>query len=61
MQSHTAKQEILETVQGLPDNTDYEEILYRLYVVNKVRQGMKDADEERGITTEEMMREIEQW
>jgi hypothetical protein len=61
MQTHNAKQDIIETVQGLPDGSNYEEILYRLYVVNKIRQGMQDVIEDRGVTTDEFIHEIEQW
>ncbi len=38
-----------------------EEIVYRLYVINKVRLGMQDIDAGRGISSEELAREIEQW
>jgi len=61
MHNQTAKQEAIETIQRLPDNAPLDEIVYRLYVLNKVQQGMKDVNEGRGISSEELAHEIEQW
>jgi predicted transcriptional regulator len=61
MHAHTAKQDAIEAIQRLPDNVALEEIVYRLYVINKVRLGMEDIDAGRGISSEELAREIEQW
>lgn len=58
MHAHTAKQEAIER---LPDNVALDEIVYRLFVLNKVKQGMKDIDEGRTISSDELAREIEQW
>lgn len=51
----------LISLQQLPDTVDFEEIVYRLYVLSKINQGMKDVEEGRGISQEELAREIEQW
>lgn len=59
--SQSAKQEALEAIRRLPDNVDFEEIVYRLYVLNKIHQGMKDIEEGRALSHEELRREIEQW
>lgn len=61
MQLHSPKQDALEAIQQLPDTVDFEEIVYRLYVLSKISQGMKDVDEGKGISQEELAREIEQW
>lgn len=61
MQPHTAKQEALEAIQRLPDTVDFEEIVYRLYVINKIHQGMQDIEAGKGISSEELLHEIEQW
>jgi hypothetical protein len=61
MLTHNAKQEALEAIRRLPDNVDFEEIVYRLHVLNKIHQGLRDVDEDRGIPSEEIQREIEQW
>lgn len=61
MQVHSPKQDALSTIQQLPDNVEFDEIVYRLYVLNKINQGIKEVDEGKGISQEEMAREIEQW
>lgn len=61
MQTHSAKQDAIEAINRLPDNAPLDEIVYRLYVLSKIQQGMKDVDDGRGIPSEELAREIEQW
>jgi hypothetical protein len=61
MHAHTAKQDAIEAIEQLPDNVAMDEIVYRLYVLNKVRQGLQDIEAGRGISSEELEREIEQW
>ncbi len=58
MPTQTAKQEAMETIQRLPDTVDFEEIVYRLFVLNKIHQGSKDVEEARFISSEELKREI---
>ena len=61
MQLQNPKQNALEAIQQLPDTVDFDEIVYRLYVLNKISQGMRDVYEGKGISQEELAREIEQW
>ncbi len=61
MHAHTAKQDAIEAIEQLPDNVPFDEILYRLYVLHKIRQGMQDVEAGRGIPSDELAREIEQW
>jgi len=56
-----AKQEALETIGKLPDDTDMDEIMYRLYVLDKIRKGQEAADQGRTVTSEELKREIDTW
>jgi predicted transcriptional regulator len=56
-----AKQDALETIGKLPDDTDLDEIMYRLYVLDKVRKGQEAAEQGRTITSEELKREIDTW
>lgn len=60
-QPQNAKQEALQAIQQLPDNVEFDEIVYRLYVINKIQQGMKDVEEGLTLSHEELKREIEQW
>jgi len=61
MREGTAKQDAIEAIEQLPDNVDFDEILYRLCVLHKIRQGVQDVEAGRGISSEDLAREIEQW
>jgi len=56
-----AKQDALNTINQLPDNADMEEIMYRLYVLDKIRKGQKDVAQGRVTDAEDLKREIGQW
>lgn len=56
-----AKQEALESIRKLPDDADMEEIMYRLYVIDKIRKGQDAVNHGQLTTSEELMREIEKW
>jgi hypothetical protein len=55
------KQEALRTINALPDDTDIEEIMYRLYVLDKVRKGQNDIEQKQILSSDELKREIETW
>ena len=55
------KQEAIEAISTLPDDADIDEIMYRLYVLDKVRKGREDVANGNVISAEELQREIEQW
>ena len=55
------KQEAIDAIATLPDDADIDEIMYRLYVLDKVRKGREDVDNGNVINVEELQREIEQW
>ena len=57
----TAKQEALEAIQRLPDNVDTEEMIYRLYVLENIRRGQKDAAEGKTQPAEEVLKDIQSW
>ena len=61
MQAHSAKQDALDAIARLPDNVDFDEIVYRLHVLNKIQHGLKEIDAGLGITSEQLKHEIEQW
>jgi hypothetical protein len=56
-----AKQEALDTIGKLPDDTDMDEIMYRLYVLDKIRKGQEAAKQGHTITSDELKREIDTW
>ncbi len=56
-----AKQDALETIGKLPDDTDMDEIMYRLYVLDKIRKGQEAAEQGHTTSSEALKREIESW
>jgi len=57
----TAKEEVLEILKKVPDNSTLEEIQYHLYVRQKIRRGIKDVEEGRIVTQDEMERRMAKW
>jgi hypothetical protein len=55
------KQEALRTIHALPDNVDIDEIMYRLYIIAKIRTGQKAIEQKQFLNSEELKQEIEAW
>jgi len=55
------KQDALDTIGKLPDDADVDEIMYRLYVLDKIRKGQEAAEQGRTISSQDLKREIESW
>jgi hypothetical protein len=55
------KQEALNTISRLPDDTSMEEIMYRLYVLENIRRGQEDAAQDKTQSTQEVLAEIQTW
>lgn len=57
----TAKELITELVKKQPDDSSYDEIVRELAFELMVQRGLKDSDEGRSITNQEMERRINTW
>ena len=57
----SAKQEVMELLKGLPDDSTLKEIQYHLYVRQKVQRGIQDVEEGRVYTQEEVEKRMEKW
>ena len=55
------KQEALNTIDKLPVDVDMDEIMYRLYVIDKIRKGQQAIEDGQTLSHEEMKKEIEKW
>ena len=56
------KQQVLDAISQLPDDVDdMDEIMYRLYVLDKVRKGREDVKIGRVVGVEDIEHEIDQW
>lgn len=55
------KQATLELVQQLDDDVTFEDIIYELYVLEKIQRGMKDAEEGKVVSHEEARQRLDRW
>ena len=55
------KQEALKAISSLPETATIEDIMYRLYVIDKVHEGLDDVRNGRVVTSEELEKEIQTW
>ena len=57
----TVKQQVLESISRLPDSASLEDIMYRVYVIGKVREGQDAVKYGRTITIEDLRKEVLTW
>jgi predicted transcriptional regulator len=57
----SAKEEAIQLIRRLPDDTTLEDIQYHLYVQQKVQRGMQDVEEGRVYTQEEVEKRMKRW
>ena len=57
----TAKEHIAEILKRQPDDSSYDEIVRELAFDLMVQRGLKDSDEQRTLSNEDMARRIKTW
>jgi predicted transcriptional regulator len=57
----TAKEEVAELLRRLPDDCTLEDIQYHLYVLEKIRRGVDDADAGRVQSQEQVEARFAEW
>ena len=55
------KQEALNVISKMPDTAEIDDIMYRLYVVDKVRKGREAVKQGEVVSIEDLKKEIESW
>ncbi len=55
---HSVKQAARELIDQLPDSVSWNDLMYELYVKQKIEEGLKELDEGRGIPHEEVKRRL---
>lgn len=55
------KQASIETIERLPDRCSIDDIMYEINFVAQVYEGLNDADKGNMISTEELLKRVEQW
>jgi predicted transcriptional regulator len=57
----TAKEEVQKMLEKLPDDVSFEDIQYHIYVREKIERGLKDIDEGRVLSQEEIEERMSKW
>ena len=57
----TAKYNSIKAIQTLSDNSSYDDIMERLYFMQKVEAGLKDIEEGRVVSHEEVKERLSKW
>jgi hypothetical protein len=60
-QMEALKKEAISVISKMPDTAEIDDIMYRLYVIDKVRKGREAVKQGDTVSTEELQREIESW
>ena len=57
----TAKQDVRDMLDRLPEGSTYEDIQYHLYVLEKIRRGVERAEREGTVTQAEAEARLSKW
>lgn len=57
----TPKQQVIASLEQLPDTATFDDLLYRVYVIHGINAGMADARAGRVVSHEDVKREIFNW
>jgi predicted transcriptional regulator len=57
----TAKEEVRRILDLLPDDATLEDVQYRIYVRQAIAAGLRDVDEGRVVSQEEVERRMARW
>ncbi len=57
----SVKEEAIRAISSLPENVQIDDIMYRLYAIDKVTRGQTALKERHTVSTEELLKEIESW
>jgi predicted transcriptional regulator len=55
------KEQILDAVNTLPENTTWEDAIYTLYIRRKVAMGLEAIEKGEVISHEDLRKEVETW
>ena len=52
------KQSAREAIDSLPENTTWDDVIYRMYVRQKIEEGLADVEAGRVVDTEKLRRDL---
>ena len=57
----TIKKEAISAISKLPESADIDDIMYRLYVIDKIKKGQDAVKEGKIISIESLKEEMKSW
>ena len=57
----TNKQAIIKTIEELPDDVSTEEVMYRLFVRERIKRGLRDVEQGKTVSHDAVRRSIARW
>ena len=57
----TVKQQAQQLVAKLPEDVDWDQLMYRFYVLQKIERARQDVEAGRVLSQEDVERRMEQW
>lgn len=57
----TLKQEVLTAIAKLPDSAEIDDMMYRLYVIDKIKKGQEAVRNNETISVDELEKEMRLW
>jgi len=57
----TAKEEVRRILDRIPDDASFEDIQYHIYVREKIERGLKDIEEDKVLSQEEVEHRMAKW
>lgn len=61
MKLESMKEQAIHAIQQLPSDTSYEDMIYRLYVLESIRKGTEDVQKGHTITQDQLIEESKKW
>jgi hypothetical protein len=55
------KKEAMNAISKMPETADIDDIMYRLYVIDKVRKGREAVQQGKVISVDELREQIKSW
>ncbi|AZK60243.1 hypothetical protein [Candidatus Desulforudis audaxviator] len=55
------KEAVIEAIRRLPEGCSSEEMMYQIYFVSQVMEGLNDAEQGRVLSSQEVLERIEKW
>lgn len=57
----TLKQKTIKAISKLPEPASIDDIMYELYVIDKVKKGREASESGESISTEDLKKEMQSW